>query len=96
MLPFQEDFSLLLSVQSFLLLASNLPDTLFRDRQNCFFPHICILVILMYAYSLANTITFSTPLVQQNISTLCTFCTLYPFSTNSAASRACVATLQLT
>ena len=33
MLPFQEDFSLLLSVQSFLLLASNLPDTLFRDRQ---------------------------------------------------------------
>lgn len=46
--------------------------------------------------SLDNTITFSTPLVQQNISTLCTFCTLYPFSTNSAASRACVATLQLT
>lgn len=36
---------------------------------------IRILVILMYAYSLANPITFSTPLVQQNISTLCTFCT---------------------
>ena len=30
----------------------------------------------MYTYSLANTITFSTPLVQQNISTLCTFLSL--------------------
>lgn len=36
---------------------------------------IRILVILMYAYSFSNPITFSTPLVQQNISTLCTFCT---------------------
>lgn len=49
MLPFQEDFSLLLSVQSFLLLASNLPDTLFRDRQ--IFRHCAAKLCNRHSYS---------------------------------------------